>query len=175
MNSAAAHLVASLGIWTEALQEYSKAQLTHKPSLTAWSIGQVYVHIITNTQFFLEQAELCLKSEQNQSEMHSAEAAKMFENNAFPDLILEGPDENADTPQPSDKTVLKKSLEELVIAVSIVAGKMAIKDGGGKTKHPGLGYFSAVEWMRFAEMHIRHHLRQKKRLDHFLSDADIIG
>ena len=38
----------------------------------------------------------------------------------------------------------------------------------GKTKHPGLGYFSAEEWLQFAEMHFRHHLRQKKRIDEFL-------
>lgn len=38
----------------------------------------------------------------------------------------------------------------------------------GKTKHPGLDYFSAIEWLQFAEMHLRHHLRQKKRIDHFL-------
>jgi len=37
----------------------------------------------------------------------------------------------------------------------------------GKTKHPGLNYFSADEWFRFAEMHFRHHERQKKRIDDF--------
>ena len=27
----------------------------------------------------------------------------------------------------------------------------------GKTKHPGLNYFTAKEWLQFAEMHLRHH------------------
>jgi hypothetical protein len=34
-----------------------------------------------------------------------------------------------------------------------------------KNKHPGLDYFNANEWLQFAEMHLRHHLRQKKRID----------
>jgi hypothetical protein len=38
----------------------------------------------------------------------------------------------------------------------------------GKTRHPGLLYFSALEWLRFAEMHMRHHFRQKKRIDEAL-------
>jgi hypothetical protein len=38
----------------------------------------------------------------------------------------------------------------------------------GKTRHPGLLFFSALEWLRFTEMHMRHHFRQKKRIDHKL-------
>jgi len=38
----------------------------------------------------------------------------------------------------------------------------------GKSKHPGLGFFSASEWFQFAEMHLRHHLKQKERIDRFL-------
>jgi hypothetical protein len=38
----------------------------------------------------------------------------------------------------------------------------------GKTKHPGLGYFDAREWLGFAEMHMRHHIRQKERIEQCL-------
>jgi hypothetical protein len=37
----------------------------------------------------------------------------------------------------------------------------------GKTKHPGSNYFTAKEWLQFAEIHLRHHLKQKKRIDDF--------
>jgi hypothetical protein len=40
----------------------------------------------------------------------------------------------------------------------------------GKTKHPGLNYFTAKEWLQFAGMHLRHHLKQKKRIDDFLKN-----
>ena len=35
----------------------------------------------------------------------------------------------------------------------------------GKTKHPGFNYFNAIEWLQFAEMHLRHHLKQKERIE----------
>jgi hypothetical protein len=38
----------------------------------------------------------------------------------------------------------------------------------GKTKHPGLHYFNADEWLQFADMHFRHHVKQKKKIDDFL-------
>jgi hypothetical protein len=45
----------------------------------------------------------------------------------------------------------------------------ALNSGKGKTRHPGLLYFSAPEWLQFAEMHLRHHFLQKQRIDAFLS------
>jgi hypothetical protein len=52
--------------------------------------------------------------------------------------------------------------------MNTVATLISESQFNGKTKHPGLGYFSAKEWLQFANMHFRHHLRQKKRIDVFL-------
>jgi hypothetical protein len=38
-----------------------------------------------------------------------------------------------------------------------------------KTKHPGFHYLNAIEWLQFIEMHFRHHLKQKKRIDKYLN------
>lgn len=57
------------------------------------------------------------------------------------------------------------NLKDEINKVEILISKSSFK---GKTKHPGLGYFNASEWLRFAEMHFRHHLKQKKRIDDFL-------
>jgi hypothetical protein len=92
----------------------------------------------------------------------------MFENNCFPDAVLEGPPENATTKQPDSKEQLLKDLVNLkheIRATGILISTSVFK---GKTKHPGLLYFNAAEWFQFAEMHFHHHLRQKKRIDRFL-------
>ncbi|WP_257964271.1 hypothetical protein [Bacillus sp. UMB0728] len=34
-----------------------------------------------------------------------------------------------------------------------------------KTEHGGFGWLSAMEWHELAEMHFRHHLRQKGELE----------
>ena len=48
------------------------------------------------------------------------------------------------------------------------ATQIANSKSKGKTKHPGLNYFNANEWLQFAEMHLRHHLKQEKRIEEFL-------
>ena len=92
----------------------------------------------------------------------------MFLNNDFPDAILEGPPSNAFTPQPESKDQLLTELLQLKDEMTKAEALIAASQFNGKTKHSGLGYFTASEWMQFAEMHFRHHLRQKKRLDDFL-------
>ena len=60
---------------------------------------------------------------------------------------------------------LLKLKDELNKAAALVS----TRSGKGKTKHPGLHYFTAREWLQFADMHMRHHLRQKKRIEEFLT------
>jgi hypothetical protein len=35
----------------------------------------------------------------------------------------------------------------------------------GRAGHPGFGRLSAPEWVQLADMHLRHHVRQKRRID----------
>ena len=97
----------------------------------------------------------------------------MFERNGFPDEIIEGPPDNAFTAQPESKEDLFVRLQDLKAAFNELVPAMSISGMQGKTLHPGLKYFNAREWMKFAEMHFRHHLRQKNRIDAFLSRSGL--
>ena len=158
----------TIDLWIKELEQYSFAQLCTKPSSQSWSLGQVYMHLIENTNYFLEQVKICTSHNDNINEECSPSAKTMFLNNEFPNAVLEGPPENTLTPQPVSKEqlmiamlTLKHQINNAYMAISANAFK-------GKTKHPGLHYFNANEWFQFAEMHFRHHLRQKKRIDNFL-------
>jgi hypothetical protein len=154
--------------WTKALDDYNLASLHFKPAPVKWSIGQLYIHLITDTQFYIEQAQTCLSTNENQNENKSA-AAEIIFRNGFPDKMIEGAPSNAFIPQPQNKEQLVNGLLNLKNEMSTLAIAISSSSFKGKTKHPGLGYFSAAEWLQFAEMHFRHHLRQKKRIDDFLS------
>jgi len=92
----------------------------------------------------------------------------MFLNNYFPDEVLEGPPKSSHTLQPDNKEQLTNGLVNLKEELNNVGRLISTSLFNGKTKHPGLNYFNANEWLQFAEMHFRHHLRQKKRIDDFL-------
>jgi hypothetical protein len=158
-----------IDVWTSELIKYNFTDLVAKPSPTSWSLGQVYVHLIDNTCYYLEQVKICLSNNDNSDGEASINAKRMFHDNEFPNQFIEGPPENELTPQPESKEQLMRGLSEIkneVCNIEILFSKGSFR---GKTKHPGLNFFGAAEWLQFGEMHLRHHLRQKKRIDAFLN------
>jgi hypothetical protein len=158
----------TIDTWITDLGRYNLRQLLAKPSPSSWSLGQVYEHLIFNTEYFLEQVRICATTNDHSSGEMSTHGRTMFQNNEFPDELIEGPLENRDTPQPDSKEELVRRMltlkEKINNAHSLISGSPLL----GKTKHPGLKYLNATEWFQFAEMHFRHHSRQKKRIDIFL-------
>lgn len=158
----------TIDIWIKELEHYNFKQLCAKPSADSWSLGQVYMHLIEDTNFYTEQIRICVSANNNVTEEASPGAKAMFLNNDFPDEIIEGAPANSRIPQPDNKEQLRSyllNLKDEMNKAEILISKSLCK---GKTKHPGLNYFNACEWLQFAEMHLRHHLRQKKRIDNFL-------
>ncbi|MBV4357190.1 DinB family protein [Pinibacter aurantiacus] len=154
--------------WIAGLNHYTFEQLSTKPSAESWSLGQLYMHLLENTDFYIDQIAICISNNDFLNEAAANHANEMFRNNEFPDQLIEGPPENAATPQPISKHQLQAALVSLKMKMNRTASLMAKSDFKGKTKHPGLNYFGAEDWLRFAEMHFRHHLRQKARIDIFL-------
>jgi hypothetical protein len=154
--------------WIRELDHYTFEQLCKKPSAESWSLGQLYMHLLENTDYYVDQILICTSNNDFQNEEAAHAAKEMFDNNTFPNELIEGPPENAFTPQPTNKQQLIVDLFALQLKVNTAIVSMITSNNKGKTKHPGLNYFSANEWLQFAEMHFRHHVRQKERIDIFL-------
>lgn len=93
-------------------------------------------------------------------------AVRLFSNNGFPEERIEGdPLLSQAIPQPANKASLIQQMTQLKTRLTSLWTRVLKSNSYGKTKHPGLGYFDASEWLRFAEMHMRHHLRQKGRIE----------
>jgi DinB superfamily len=162
-----------LDTWINEISLKNLQQLCAKPSPTSWSLGQLGMHLIEATTYYLDQVNICLSTNDNALEEMSPEAKVMFNNNEFPDEIIEGPPSNADTPQPETKEELLLGLLKLKEEIGRMEKLLSLNLSKGKTKHPGLRYFNAKEWFQFAAMHFRHHLRQKNRIETFLKSQPI--
>lgn len=158
----------TINFWIEELKPYNFEELSTKPSPTGWSLGQMYMHLIEATEFYLEQANSCLSNNANAHEQASLNAKIMFRNDEFPNQIMEGPPSNAHTPEPKNKEEIMSGLRNLRLKLRKVELNFLHGSLSGKTRHPGLQYFDANEWLQFADMHLRHHMRQKLRIDSFL-------
>lgn len=154
--------------WLDELEKYNFRQLSRKANPKTWSLGQLYLHLVDSTNYFFEQTAICLSTNDNNDKEMYESAKKMFQNGEFPDITIEGPPSNADTPNPTSKEEITNSLFKLKRQIEIFEIQLVNNICSGKTKHPGQNYFTAIEWYNYAEMHFRHHLRQKKRIDNFL-------
>ncbi|MEO5600454.1 MAG: DinB family protein, partial [Cyclobacteriaceae bacterium] len=72
---------------------------------------------------------------------------------------------NSSIRQPQSKYGLLQSLVLIKDEVNELFFTFDFQKLPGKTEHPGLRFFNALEWLQFAEMHMRDHFRQKKRID----------
>lgn len=151
--------------WIDYLDNYSLEMLSQKPDDNSWSLGQVYTHITDDTAWFAGQMSAAMHTTlDSEKEMHE-NAQLMFRNNSFPDMVIEGPATNTFMRQPESKEEVKKRLLEIKLEVNMLFTSFEPSSATGKTSHPGLLFFGTLDWLQFAEMHLRHHFRQKKRID----------
>ncbi|HTJ12081.1 MAG TPA: DinB family protein [Dinghuibacter sp.] len=161
MTDALAAFNTTLQQWIDCLDGYTPETLRRAPAPGEWSIGQVYTHLIADTGFFASEMWRCLSGEGAASgDMHPM-AQRMFVVGSFPDTRLEGPSTGVFVPQPDSIAEVREQL----LSIRATVNALDFTQPSGKTEHPGFAFFSALDWLRFAEMHMRHHFRQKKRID----------
>jgi hypothetical protein len=158
--------------WINGLKRYNEDELLIQPAPGKWSIGQVYMHLLSETNYFLSQVKYCLEHDENILEEMNEEGRQMFLSGEFPDVKIDRGPGLSEAIQPVNKQMLTDELEKLRQEIDLIEGKKDLSDFKGKTRHPGLGYFNAMEWLQFSEMHMRHHFRQKRRIDEFLSKRE---
>lgn len=156
----------TINTWISALEQYDAEQLLARPEPGSWSVGQVFMHLVSETQHYFRQIDICLRNDLHASDQMKENARAMFAQNALPDMLIKGDTLIAgNQQQPTGKPELLKDMLSLKRQMNIIWHRLQTEKGRGKTMHPGLGYFNALDWFRFAEMHMRHHLRQKNRID----------
>jgi hypothetical protein len=151
------------------LDFYGKNQFKYKPTEKDWSIGQLYDHLINGTyEYHLKQIENCLQKEGGSENGKKKFKGKiLFFLKSFPNMRITGVPATVYTPaQPESPMKAKDELYRFIKVMNQVSKDI---DAAGqlnyKVSHPSLGMMTAEEWYMLIEMHFRHHLKQKNRLD----------
>lgn len=58
----------TIDIWIKAIQQYNFKELCMQPDENSWSIGQVCMHLINDTNWFIEQIKVCMSNNDNADE-----------------------------------------------------------------------------------------------------------
>ncbi|MBM7578576.1 DinB family protein [Jeotgalibacillus terrae] len=143
------------------LKKYSPEQLRYQPAAGAWSVNQVYDHVIVVAHEYLDRVEACatLKTKQNSGKTDFG--AQLFTRGGFPPIKIKLPDELNTPPSNTDsKEFLLIRLNELSARMKRLRGTAAESNPEYKIRHGGFGWLNAQEWYDLIGMHFRHHTRQ---------------
>ncbi|HTL07877.1 MAG TPA: DinB family protein [Chitinophagaceae bacterium] len=161
----------TMNSWIDALEKYSTEDLEFRPAPDKWSMGQLYMHLIAETDFYIAQVNTCTACDDNATEPLADKGRELLLANTFPDEDLTGPPSNNLLPQPESKQDLVLSLLNSKAAMNAAFIMVRQSPFAGKTKHPGFGYMCAAEWLHFANLHLRHHFRQQLKIEALLAST----
>jgi hypothetical protein len=157
--------------WIAEVKGYNYDQLIAKPSATEWSIGQVGIHLwMSGKGFFFKNAERCLNKENaEKGKGKNLTGHLVFTFRTFPPVKVKMPDKVAVEPrQPDSIEHMVSKLEEVKTLARQYINRIPQSDPAFKTKHPFMGWLNTAEWVQLCNIHFRHHIKQKKRIEsHF--------
>lgn len=159
-------------IWEQEIAHYSLEELLKKPSEDAWSMGQLYNHLVTSgLNFHLKQVETCITSNENAKKNKNFKSFITYNIlGKLPPVKVKVPPSDAYTPkQPKNKQEILDGLVQIQQKMKETLPLLKNAKFRGKTAHPALGFLNAAQWYKLVEMHFNHHLMQKKNLDAFLN------
>lgn len=158
----------NLDTWEAAIPAYTDEELAKNPDEQSWSIGQVYIHVLNaGIHFFPRMVKKCLESDEGADKVKNSYGDKAFQYNSFPPIEIKLPS-GTPPPYPKNKEELSNKISQLREVSADLAQQLTDNPGSGKQNHGGFGFLDAKEWFQTNAMHVRHHLRQKEKLDKFL-------
>ena len=159
----------TIDMWIDELSRFTIGQLKIKPDERSWSLGQLYNHLVEETNWYNSQLEKTLGNEINIDKMTSDPAKILFNRGSFEDVRIQSdPLISDNVKQPTTVANLKSEMEQLRKDTNEIWRKIINTSKYGKSEHPGLGFLNCFEWIQYSEMHMRHHFKQKKRIENFL-------
>ena len=157
--------------YSESLKKYTSEAFLHKKDEETWSLGQMYEHLAVSSEFFIRQAQGCLREEKGDFEGGKTQVGEqMFALGGFPPIKIKPPEQYKEAIE-----VVAKSIDEYTIIFAEfierlpgVQAAIAQNPTAYKRKHALFGMLTATEWIWCLETHLRHHLRQQAELEGLL-------
>ncbi|HWB64057.1 MAG TPA: DinB family protein [Chitinophagales bacterium] len=161
----------AIDYWINEYRRYDWDKILMQPAENSWSMGQVGIHLwMASKGFFFKNAERCLNKEGTEKGKSKTWGAHLiFTLRMMPPVRYEMPKSVSVVPrQPESKEQLIGKLEEIKTLAASYTKRIPESDPALKTKHPFLGWLNTAEWIELCNIHFRHHIRQKKRIEqHF--------
>lgn len=147
------------------LREVPDDQFQLTPPIGGWSYSEVYSHIFDISILTLKEVEHCIKGEGKIKPTAFIVKVILFFGSFPPNAKYKVPKALVGRERKIKKEAAAAFIQKFLEELDIVYSQLHLADPALKTLHPRLGYLNASQWFRFMEIHLKHHLKQLKRIE----------
>ena len=147
------------------LSSYNEDVFEKTPPINGWSYSEVYSHIFDSSLLSLIALENASNGKGEKKPTHFIVKLILVFGSLPPAKKYEVPKRLASRVKKISKTEALDFILEFEKALEDSYPLIAQASKSIKTKHPRLGYLNAKQWLRFIEIHLKHHLKQLVRIE----------
>ena len=147
------------------LKEVQPAAFNLNPADGGWSYAEVYAHIFDLSLLSLEAIDSCMSGEAKQRNTPFITKVILYFGAFPPAMKFKVPKQFESRVKKISIAEANKLMDEFECKLQPYPEKLKGALPMQKTAHPRLGYLNAEQWFRFTEIHLKHHLKQLKRID----------
>jgi len=147
------------------LSHYSEDIFQITPPISGWSYSEVYSHIFDSSLLSLIALERAASGKGENKPTHFIVKLILVLGTLPPAKQYKVPKRLADRVKKISKTEALDFILEFEKGLDDNYPVIAHAKANCKTKHPRLGYLNAKQWLRFIEIHLKHHLKQLERIE----------
>lgn len=147
------------------LREVSDHQFQLTPPIGGWSYSEVYAHIFDLSILTIKEVENCIKGEGKIKSTAFIVKIILFFGSFPPNAKYKVPKALVGRERKITKEGAAAFIQKFLEELDMVYSQLHLADSALKTRHPRLGYLNASQWFRFMEIHLKHHLKQLKRIE----------
>lgn len=147
------------------LDQLTDEEFQATPAIGGWSYSEVYSHIFDASLLSLAATENCINGK-GEIKPTPFLVKLILWYGGFP------PQQKYKVPKTLEARVRKitiaearSMMNEFSQQLQLIYPSICTADQALKRPHPRLGYLNTTGWLRFIEIHLKHHLKQLKRIE----------
>jgi hypothetical protein len=151
--------------YSQRLEQLTDLEFQTTPHIGGWSYAEVYAHIFDASLLSLQAIANCTP-EQGERKPTALLVKLILWYGGFP------PQQKYKVPKVMEGRVCKITIAEARSMINAFLQQLQVlypfintADQHLKRPHPRLGYLNTTDWLRFIEIHLKHHLKQLKRIE----------
>jgi len=147
------------------LSTIDDAQFQLTPSIGSWSYSEVYSHIFDSSILSVQAMENCLEGQGKKHSTAFIVKVILFLGSLPPGRKYKVPKKLEARVKKITKMEAEELIRRFIQQLEPDYKRMGKARSDIKVPHPRLGYLNARQWLRFIEIHLKHHLKQLKRIE----------